>query len=161
MPCSICCVCCSSSFVPRSAKHPLQCFDITDYNKSGFICLHDCLTQGRAERQAGGRSEWRVDRTTVSGANDALSMAFISLLRQLQLRLQRRLSHVNLQFNLFIDYVIQALPPAAASIFMHNTCVCVGVSRVSLSVCVSVCHLHANLCCAARRACPSWVCVWD
>lgn len=151
MPCSICCVCCSSSFVLRSAKHPLQCFDITDYNKSGFICLHDCLTQGRAEGQAGGRSEGRVDGTTVSGANDALSMAFISLLRQLQLRLQRRLSHVNLQFNLFIDYVIQALPPAAASIFMHDTCVCVcGCEQgLSLCMCVSVSFARKSLLCCA------------
>lgn len=40
----------------RFAKHPLQCFDITDYNKSGFICLHDCLTQRQTHR--------RLDRTS-------------------------------------------------------------------------------------------------
>lgn len=74
-------------------------------------------------------------------------MAFISLLRQLQLRLrlQRRLSHVNLQFNLFIDYVIQALPPAAASIFMHNTCVCVCGCEQGFSLCVCQCVICTQI----------------
>lgn len=44
----------------RFAKHPLQCFDITDYNKSGFICLHDCLTQ----RQTHGRTDRQTDRVS-------------------------------------------------------------------------------------------------
>lgn len=73
----------------RFAKHPLQCFDITDYNKSGFICLHDCLTQrqthGRTDRQTERVSDVLTERLSVGQTVAArqewrgMSVAFISL----------------------------------------------------------------------------------
>lgn len=142
----------------RFAKHPLQCFDITDYNKSGFFCLHDCLTQRQTHRRLDRPSEWRVDRTTVSWANDTtwqpgsqewrgMSMAFISLCSGIASAVYH-MSTCSLTSLLIMSFKRCRLPQ---HLFLCTTRV--GVCcECAWMWCVSVCHLHANL----FRAASTW-----
>lgn len=131
----------------RFAKHPLQCFDITDYNKSGFICLHDCLTQ----RQTVGLTEWVTcwqndcqlgKRHDVASRQKrrGMSMAFISLCSGIASAVYH-MSTCSLTSLLIMSFKRCRLPQ---HLFLCTTRV--GVCcECAWMWCVSVCHLHANL----------------